>query len=303
VSHHGRHGALLAGTRIALQGSTVADVGCSGVLLYGGDDLALLPADSLIADSSITNFSSFVRTYTPGIGWAGVGFAVSNVSLTHAPHSAVMGSGNDAHFDALAVRDVAWEVSDSGAFYSGYSWVKRGNSVTNSLFEDVVNIERIFNGYPSVQGVYLDDEMSGFVIAHNTFINCMQGAMLGGGRDNVFRDNLFVGVTHGLAISNDNRGQNWQHESCVHNATYTGRLVQDLLNVHYQQPPYATRYPELVSLLDLQPCAPFNNTIEGNRFCNLAGDFTNLTPQQAVEWNDTLANNSVVTCEGARATA
>jgi len=292
VSHHGRNGAYLAGTRVAVARSAFSDVGCAGVLLYGGDDLQLLEADSSIVDSTIANFSSFVRTYTPAIGWAGVGFDVRNVSIRHAPHSAVMGSGNDAHFDALVVEDVAWEVSDSGAFYSGYSWVKRGNSVTNSIFRDVVNIERIFNGYPSVQGVYLDDQMSGWTIAGNRFENVMQGSMLGGGRDNVFVDNVFVGVTHGLAIEFDNRGQNWQHESCVHNSTWTGRLAQDLFNVNYLNPPYSERYPELVRLLDEQPCAPFNNTLANNVFCNLAGDFTNLSPSQAANWSDTLANNT-----------
>ena len=120
----------------------------------------------------------------------------------------------------------------------------------------------------------------------------MQGSMLGGGRDNVFVDNVFVGVTHGLAIEFDNRGQNWQHESCVHNSTWTGRLAQDLFNVNYLNPPYSERYPELVRLLDEQPCAPFNNTLANNVFCNLAGDFTNLSPAQAANWSDTLANNT-----------
>ena len=72
--------------------------------------------------------------------------------------------------------------------------------------------------------------------------------------------------------------------------------MQDLFDVNYLLPPYATRYPELVALLDEQPCAPYNNTIAGNTFCHLAGDFTNLTPAQAAGWNDTLANNSATTC-------
>ena len=115
--------------------------------------------------------------------------------------------------------------------------------------------------------------------------------MLGGGRDNVFVNNSFRGVTHGQAIEFDNRGQNWQHDSCVHNATWTGRLVQDLFNVNYTLPPYATRYPELVRLLEQQPCAPYNNTLANNTYCSVAGGFTGLTPAQALEWNDTLAGN------------
>ena len=37
-------------------------------------------------------------------------------------------------------------------------------------------------GYPSVQGLYLDDQMSGYTIYNNTFKSVQTGIMIGGGR-------------------------------------------------------------------------------------------------------------------------
>ena len=75
-------------------------------------------------------------------------------------------------------------------------------------FRNIRNTEGWALGWPSVQAVYLDDQLSGTVIADNLFENCMTGVVLGGGRDNVVMFNRFVG--NDLAVHLDNRGMNWQ---------------------------------------------------------------------------------------------
>lgn len=60
--------------------------------------------------------------------------------------------------------------------------------------------------------VYLDDQMSGYVVKNNTFINCQVGILLGGGRKSLLADNHFVDVD--LAVDMDNRGMNWEASSC-----------------------------------------------------------------------------------------
>ena len=42
-----------------------------------------------------------------------------------------------------------------------------------------------FLGYLSVQGLYLDDQMSGYTIYNNTFFDVQTGIMIGGGLRNV----------------------------------------------------------------------------------------------------------------------
>ena len=90
----------------------------------------------------------------------------------------------------------------------------RGNVITGNTFENIVSTEHPELGFPALNCVYLDDELSGTTISNNTFRNCYNGAMLGGGRDNVFRDNRFEQMAN-LAITFDSRGLSWQKESCT----------------------------------------------------------------------------------------
>jgi len=53
------------------------------------------------------------------------------------------------------------EVDDSGAFYTGRQWQQRGNVVRFSTFRHIRARVKTFLGSPSVQGLYLDDQMSG----------------------------------------------------------------------------------------------------------------------------------------------
>ena len=52
--------------------------------------------------------------------------------------------------------------------------------------------------YPSVQAIYLDDQMSGWLIEGNTVIDAQMGIMVGGGRDVVVKGNRFIGCDKAL---------------------------------------------------------------------------------------------------------
>ena len=69
----------------------------------------------------MTNYARIRRTYTPGVGWLGVGFYVGECSLSNGPHSGILGFGNDGLFENNLLRDLAYEATDSGAWYSLYT--------------------------------------------------------------------------------------------------------------------------------------------------------------------------------------
>ena len=85
-----------------------------------------------------------------------------------------------------------------------------------------------------MQAIYLDDEQSGYLIEDNVCEDSMTCYFVGGGRDNIVRNNVCKNV--GTCMHLDNRGLNWQHDSCVINATWTylpqhvfGILAEDTL--------------------------------------------------------------------------
>ena len=69
----------------------------------------------------------------------------------------------------------------------------------------------------SQNAFYLDDQMSGWEFYGNTIVNSTTGVLLGGGRRNVIRGNVFRG--NQLDIAFDNRGMSWQTSYCEENCT------------------------------------------------------------------------------------
>ena len=68
-----------------------------------------------------------------------------------------------------------------------------------------------------VTAVYLDDDMSGWTITNNTFINCQTGVVIGGGRRNTVKGNYFERCD--VAQHIDNRGMDGAPPASVPNCT------------------------------------------------------------------------------------
>ena len=76
-------------------------------------------------------------------------------ALTFTTHPA----GNNCIFEYNYLHDLCYEVTDSGAFYTGRSWILRGNIIRYSHFANVQTTEKTYLGSPSVQAIYLDDQV------------------------------------------------------------------------------------------------------------------------------------------------
>ena len=217
VSLHGGAGIHLSGWESGVENCEVTAVGASGVTVTGGVVTTLTPGNNYVKGCNIHHYSLWMRTYQPGIGWGGVGNTYSGNYIGHAPHNAVLGGGGGGSvscncvFDGNVFDTVAYECSDTGAFYTGLSWVNRGNVLRNNVFKKIRNTTPFHLGAPSVQAIYLgaaysasalfrtsrfslfnlevcslaaDDQMSGWEITNNTFIDSYVGMFIGGGRDN-----------------------------------------------------------------------------------------------------------------------
>ena len=68
-------------------------------------------------------------------------------------------AGNDCLFEFNFLSDLCYEVTDSGAFYTGRSWIDRGNIIRHSIFTNIVTTEKVYLGSASVQAIYLDDQV------------------------------------------------------------------------------------------------------------------------------------------------
>ena len=279
-----------------------ADTACHGVTVGGGDTATLTPAAHNVSGNLIHRFARVHRTYNPGIGWGGVGSIISNNTVRDAPHAAILGGGQNFLFEGNVIQRVAYEVDDAGAFYTGRSWLDRGNVVRSNVFESVRTRVPVFLGSPSVQGLYLDDQMSDYEVIGNTFIDCQVGMFIGGGQRNVVANNTMQHCD--TAVHFDQRGHNCYNVSCfpscpgncdastiwgcaglpsdlcddpdggVGNVTVAANgtvLRLGPIKRRYTTPPWSTVFPGVGQLLDAGMASqlgdPLLNRIVGNVAC------------------------------------
>jgi hypothetical protein len=242
----------------------IYSVSSGGISLSGGDRKTLTPAFNFADNNHIYDYSSWIRTYQPAISISGVGNRLAHNDIHDAPHSGIILSGNEHVLEYNELYRLAKETGDVGAFYMGRDWTQRGNIIRYNYFHDLVA-----PGLHGVNAVYLDDWSSGTEIYGNVFHKAGLGVMIGGGRDNIVSDNVFIDCNPSVHV--DSRGLGWAKY-------YFDGSVNTLFDrmdaMKYSQPPYSEKYPELLTLYDDEPAVAknnhiFNNVSTGEKWLNL----------------------------------
>jgi hypothetical protein len=242
---------IAGGTMHGVIGCEIHDMGNGGISLNGGDRKTLTPAGHFAENNHIHRYGRWNRMYQTALSIAGVGNRASHNFIHDAPHMAVMFRGNNHIIEFNEIYNVCYESNDAGAIYAGRDWTMRGTVIRYNYMHHISG----FKGKGCV-GVYLDDMFCGTKIYANLFYRVTRAAFIGGGRDNIVENNLFVDCTPSLHI--DNRAQRW---AGYHVGT---TMKQRLEAMPYKQPPWSTQYPELLNIWEDEPAAPKGNCIMHN---------------------------------------
>lgn len=232
--------------------SDISETGEGGIILSGGDRQTLTPAGNYAINNDIHNFNRWARTYRPAINLQGVGNRVAHNLIYDAPHVAILVAGNDHIIEYNEIHDVALETSDVGAIYMGRDYTQRGTIIRYNYIHDLP-------AEGQINAVYLDDCWSGTTVYGNVFYRAHRGVLIGGGRDNTVANNIFIECHPAVFL--DARGLSWA------SFWFDGRdttLLDGLNAVHYNQPPYSIRYPQLLELWQDEPALPKGNSIVRN---------------------------------------
>lgn len=234
--------------------STMHDVGLGGILLRGGDRKTLTPGGHYAEDNRIHRYSRWMRTGQYAVIMEGVGHRAAHNLIYDAPFEGMTIRGNDNIIEYNEFHDLMKETGDAGAIHVGRDWTYQGNVIRYNYFHHLKG-----PGLHGVMAVYLDDWASGFTVTGNLFYRAGRATMIGGGRDNVVVNNVYVECSPSLHV--DARGLGWA--SYYFDGT-TKELFTTMDNMNYQEPPYSTRYPNLLHMEDSTPAVPKYNTIAGN---------------------------------------
>lgn len=250
---------LLGGWGIIIRGGEGCRVsGChlrmlgeGGVSATGGDRAPLVSAGHVVERNEIDHYGRIYPMYRAGVSISGVGQSVVHNHIHHAPHQAVSFSGNNHLIAFNEIDHVCLESNDAGAIYAGRDWTMRGTQIVSNYFHDI-------NGFENrgCMGVYLDDMFCGTVIRKNVFCRVTRAAFIGGGRDNLVENNIFIECRPAVHV--DARAMGWA--SYHVDTTMTERLKA----MPYQSPLWQSAYPQLVNILQDEPAAPKGNIIRHN---------------------------------------
>ena len=247
----GRAVSISGGTNNGVIGCDIYGTGNGGIALSGGDRKTLTPAGHYAENNHIHHYARWNRMYQPAISIGGVGNRASHNLIHDAPHMAISFGGNDHLIELNEIHNVCYESNDAGAIYSGRDWTMRGTVIRHNYFHHISG----FEGRGCV-GVYLDDMFCGTTIYGNLFYKVTRAAFIGGGRDCVVENNIFVDCMPALHI--DARAMGWAGYHV--DTTMTDRLKA----MPYQEPLWAGRYPELVNILEDERAAPKGNIVARN---------------------------------------
>jgi hypothetical protein len=115
-------------------------------------------------------------------------------------------------------------------------------------------------GFTDVMSVYMDDFACETTVYGNVFVNGGRTVMVGGGRDILIENNLFIDGHPAVHV--DARGKRAWAAACFDGPNSV--LMTRLRAVRFAEPPYSIRYPHLATILQEAYGMPERNVIRHN---------------------------------------
>jgi hypothetical protein len=287
VRNVGGWAAQLAGGLLnGIVGCDIYATGDGGIGLSGGDRRTLTAAGLYAENNHIHHYSRWNPILKPGVQLDGVGNRMAHNLIDNAPHKAVLFGGNDHLIEYNEIHSVVYGANDAGVLYAGYNPSTRGHLIRHNYIHHVYGYE----GRGCV-GIYLDDMFCSATIFGNVFYQVPRAAFIGGGRDNLVENNLFVDCSPALHI--DARALGWASAGVVN-------LVTRLKEVPYQEEPWRSRYPQLLSYLEDEPAVPKGNVIARNICWGGRWDEVEAKIREHVRFEDNLTDQDPLFVDAAR---
>lgn len=270
---------VYGGTSHGVVGCDIYQTGQGGIHLEGGDRKTLTAAGHYADNNHIHHTARWDPVYQQGITVFGVGNRATHNLIHHVPHIAVGFTGNEQTIEYNEIHSAVFQSNDAGAIYTSppdETWSMRGHKIRFNYLHNIHGFED-----KGCLGVYLDDCFSSADISSNIFYDVATAILIGGGRDNLMTNNLFVNC--GRAFSIDARGLGW--------AKGVGAFAtKELIDLNYRQPPWSVRYPELLNLLEDEPLAPKGNVMARNISWGGKWGWTEPKAEPGVKFEDNLVD-------------
>lgn len=245
------------GENIEIRSNYFHDLGRGAIYLDGGDRITLTPSNNEIINNRIERFQIYDSNMGyPGINISnnGVGTRIAHNKIAYGQAEAIYYRGNENVIEYNDIGFVCQNTADQGIFHTGRDWTQRGNIIRYNYLHDIELMDT--NTGMTAAGVYLDDMHSSTHVYGNVMYKLSQIALFGGGRDNIFENNLMLECSQAFRL--DSRGMSWMETD------ENSEIYQNLMKVPYKEGIWAEKYPSLVNVLENEPTQPIGNIIRNN---------------------------------------
>jgi len=254
VRNMGKSGIDLSGSNLAAMDCEVTRTGSQGINVQGGDRKTLTPGECRVIGCHIHHIGRLDWMGGRAVTVGGCGNRVANNRLHDSPTGAISYGGNEHCIELNEIFSVCIHYSDVGVIYTGRDWASPGNVVRWNYIHDVTNVA----GHGS-SAIYLDDCDSGDTVVGNIVLGGVgRGILLGGGRDNTIRGNIFINLPIGIHV--DARGP----KAITLDKPGSWNLLAKCEQVGYLSPLWRERYPRLATVMQDNPLMPMGNSLQSN---------------------------------------
>lgn len=251
----------------------VTRTGAQAVSVTAGDRKTLTRGDCAVLGNHLHHLGRLDWMGGRGVVLGGCGNRVAHNLIHDCPTGGVSYGGNEHLLELNDVHSTCQLYADVGVFYTGRDWASRGNVVRWNYIHGTVD-----RGGGGSQAIYLDDCDSGDEVVGNiVFGGAGRGVLLGGGRDNTIRGNLFIDVPKGIHV--DARGP----RGITLDKPGSWNLKAKCEELDYLSPLWQERYPKLARVLDEDPLLPMGNVMQNNLFIGCKTPFA-LSKDVKPEW-------------------
>jgi len=251
IRNMGRRGIELNGSRLNVLRCEIAQIAAGGIGVTGGDRKTLTPGECSVVNCHIHHTGRLDWDGGRAVFLNGCGNRVANNLVHDGPSGAIRYGGNEHLIELNEIYGMCALYEDVGVIYTGRDWASQGNVVRWNYIHDIASKD--------AQALYLDDCDSGDTLIGNiVHRGGKHGVMLGGGRDNTLRGNVFIDMPIGIYA--DARGS----AGIVFDREDSWNLLAKCERLGYQSPLWKSRYPRLARTMSEEPLRPLGNVLHEN---------------------------------------
>ncbi len=208
IEYIGKNAIVARGNNNFINYTEIAHIGVSAILMWDNSDAATLTPGNNRVENNLVHDCGEVSSDGLGMRIVGLGSVCAHNELYNIAYDGIAIEGQKNIVEYNLIHDVMQNASDGAGIYTNGGWTNRDNVIRYNYIYNLGSTMK--KGGKTIEhrgdGLYVDDNTPDTVFYGNIVVNAPKnGILIGSGRENNVRNNIFVNSE--TAIRYDNRSR------------------------------------------------------------------------------------------------